>query len=65
MNIFLNGQQQQAQTTTLAELIASLSLPAAGVAAAVEGKLVKRTEWETFPLAEGMHVTVVRAVCGG
>ncbi len=65
MNIFLNGQQQQAQTTTLAELIASLSLPAAGVAAAVEGKLVKRTEWETFPLAEDMHITVVRAVCGG
>ena len=51
MNIFLNGQQQQAQATTLAELIASLSLPTAGVAAAVEGKLAKRTEWETFPLA--------------
>ena len=65
MNIFLNGQQQQAQATTLADFIASLSLPAAGVAAAVEGKLVKRTEWETFPLAEGMHITVVRAVCGG
>ena len=65
MNIFLNGQQQQAQATTLAELIASLSLPAAGVAAAVEGKLVKRTEWETFPLAEDMLLTVVRAVCGG
>lgn len=65
MDIFVNGQPQQAQAATLAELFACLSLPAAGVAAAVEGKLVKRTEWETFPLAEGMHITVVRAVCGG
>ena len=65
MNIFLNGKQQQTSATTLAELIASLSLPAAGVAAAVESKLVKRPEWETFPLAEDMHITVVRAVCGG
>ena len=40
MNIFLNGKQQQTSATTLAELIASLSLPAAGVAAAVESKLV-------------------------
>ena len=45
MNIFLNGKQQQTSATTLAELIASLSLPAAGVAAAGESKLGKRTEW--------------------
>ena len=65
MNIFLNGKQQQTSATTLAELVASLSLPAAGVAAAVESKVVKSTEWETRPRGEGMHVTVVRAVCGG
>jgi len=50
---------------TLSELLQSQGISAAGHAVAVENRVVPRTQWNVFPLAEGMKVTVIRAVCGG
>jgi sulfur carrier protein len=36
-----------------------------GVAVAVDGEVVRRTDWVTTPLAERQAVEVVRAVQGG
>jgi sulfur carrier protein len=36
-----------------------------GVAVAVDGEVVRRTEWVSTPLAEKQAVEVVRAVQGG
>lgn len=51
--------------TTLSGLLQSQGIGEKGHAVAVENRVVPRTQWETFALAEGMKITVIRAVCGG
>ncbi len=65
MKLFVNNKEMQTEATRLDALIASLGLPAVGVAAAVDNKLVPRAQWDTFELCEGAHVTVIKAACGG
>lgn len=52
-------------TVTLGELLAAENLDGPGRAVAVNGSLVRRSEWNTTPLREGMKITVISAVCGG
>ena len=47
------------------ELSEELELPRQGVAVAVNNKMVPRTEWEQYALAEGMSVVIIKAACGG
>ncbi len=65
MKIFLNNKETETGAGTLAALVESLGLPAAGVAAAVESRLVPRAAWAETPLAEGAKVTIIKAACGG
>ncbi len=52
-------------TVTLGELLAAENLDGPGRAVAVDGSLVRRSEWNTTLLREGMKITVISAVCGG
>ena len=65
MKIWLNSKEVDTAATTVALLVEELSLPAVGVAIAVENRMVPRAQWADYVLAEGMHVVVVRAACGG
>lgn len=65
MQVFVNQKEVSTSATHLDQLIAELGLPAQGVAAAVDNKMVTRTAWATFALSEGAHITVIKAACGG
>ncbi len=65
MLIIVNGKGKETLAQTLSELIAELQLPAQGVAAAVNNRIVPRNEWENFSLKENAAVTIIKAVCGG
>ena len=65
MQVFVNNNEVTTEATNLSELIAQLGLPAQGVAAAVDNKMVPRTQWDGFALDEGAKVTVIKAACGG
>jgi sulfur carrier protein len=69
MTIELNGARVELRDgASLAEAVAAAGIePAAtrGVAAAVDGEVVPRAEWEATELATGAEVEVVRAVQGG
>lgn len=65
MQVFVNNKAVEAAGSSLAALIAQLGLPAVGVAAAVDNKMVPRSEWEKQALTEGAHVTIIKAACGG
>ena len=54
-----------ASQVTLAEFLASQDIPDKGVAAALNGKVVRRTQWAETVLADGDSVTIIKAVCGG
>ena len=50
---------------TLAQLLEKEGLNGPGQAVAVENRVVPRAALADTHLAEGMRITVIRAVCGG
>ncbi len=65
MKVNVNNKDVITSAVTLAQLADELALPATGVAVGVNGKMVPRTMWTDYALAEGMNVVVIKAACGG
>lgn len=65
MNIIVNGKQTATSAADISQLVAELSLPAQGVAIAVSGKMIPRTDWEATALEEGADLFIIKAACGG
>ena len=65
MKIRLNGEDKETRAGTVAELLRELQAPETGVAVALNGAVVRRTEHNDTPLQEGDEVEVIRAVQGG
>jgi sulfur carrier protein len=68
VTIWLNGSESDLRAgTTLEEAIAATGATpdTRGVAVAVDGEVVPRSEWETTELRDGQRVEVVQAVQGG
>lgn len=68
MLIFINGLAHELETgTTLADAVAALpgTPDGRGVAAALEGEVVPRAQWEGTELSDGDRVELVVAVQGG
>ena len=49
----------------LSELLAAEGFTGVGQAVAVNNRVVPKADWPTFELADGMSITIIRAVCGG
>ena len=67
MRIEVNGRTLEVEPrATVADAVAASGAQARpGVAVAVEGEVVPRSEWETTPLRDGQQVEVLQAVQGG
>ena len=67
MRVSVNGVDLEVATgSTVDVVVASLvEVPERGVAVALDGDVVPRSEWRTTTLAEGQCVEVLRAVQGG
>lgn len=66
MKVEINKREiETGVATTLEQLLKSENLNGPGMAVAVDGNVVRRTDWATTALYEGMKITVIRAVCGG
>lgn len=66
MEIVLNGEPHAlAEPTTVAQLLAALSLDPSGVAVAIDLHVVPRGEHAARVLASGERVDIIRAVGGG
>jgi sulfur carrier protein len=66
MEIVINGAAHQvADGMSLERAISLVSDAATGVAAAVNGDLVRRASWQSTRLAAGDEVEVLTAVQGG
>jgi sulfur carrier protein len=66
--IVLNGQaREQGAGEPVATVLASLGLDehARGVAVAVDGEVVPRTEWSRFRVPDGASIEVLTAMQGG
>jgi sulfur carrier protein len=66
VQIVLNGASRPvADETSLAAAVALVSSARTGVAAAVNGEVVRRAAWASTQLAAGDEVEVLTAVQGG
>jgi sulfur carrier protein len=66
MTVVLNGDKHQAAgPMSLADAVALLTTAPTGVAAAVNGEVIRRTAWAQTQLADGDEIEVVTAVQGG
>ena len=67
IEIKVNGEATAVATATLAELLASRSLPAKGrgIAVALNETVVPRASWPETRLKPGDRVEIVRPIVGG
>ncbi len=66
MRIILNGTEHQTTARNVTELLAGLTIDREQfLAVSRNGAIVKRTEWEATPLAEGDHIDILTIVGGG
>jgi sulfur carrier protein len=61
----INGISRDVAATTLAGVIDDLLGTSRGSAAVVDGAVIPRSLWATFPLCDGQHVELITAVQGG
>ncbi len=64
--IVVNGERRSG-AATVGDLLGRLGLGsgARGVAVAVDGEVVPRSQWDIWPLEDGARVEVVGAIQGG
>lgn len=66
MTITINNSTTEISAgDTLDKVLADMGMPAAGIAVAVDNKVVPKAQWPHTLLHEGARLTVIRAVCGG
>ena len=66
MQVIINGQPHRAAAKmSLAQAVALLTSAPTGVAAALNGDVVRRAAWDSTSLTDGDEVEVLTAVQGG
>jgi sulfur carrier protein len=66
VKILINGQRHEvAEDLSLAQAVALLTKAETGVAAALNGDVVRRAAWDATQLADGDEIEVLTAVQGG
>jgi len=66
VQVIINGEPHRAPARmTLAQAVALLTSAPSGVAAALNGDVVRRAAWDSTSLADGDEVEVLTAVQGG
>ena len=63
----INGENRESTAATVAALVEEENVPleAKGVAVALNGALVRRTEWQETALSTGDMVEIVKPFSGG
>ena len=65
MQLKLNGELEEVEATTVAELLKEVNAPSTGIAIALNGSVVRRAQHWSTPLQEGDEIEIIRAVQGG
>lgn len=65
MRLTVNNKEGSFVSTTLSELISELEISTAGIAVAVNRKIISRQLWEQTVLTEGDSIVIIKAVYGG
>jgi sulfur carrier protein len=61
----VNGESQPFVVESVDEMLRRLSIEPRGVAVAIDGEIVRRSEWSETRIADGNAIEIVTAVAGG
>ncbi len=67
MKLIVNQKEflTDSEQLSVAGLVEEIKSPTAGIAVAVNNKVVRKADWASVQLAEGDHIAIITAVCGG
>jgi sulfur carrier protein len=66
VQVWINGERRElADGARVRDALAALGAPENGIAVAVDGEVVRRSDWASVALTEGARVEVLTAVQGG
>jgi sulfur carrier protein len=63
--ISVNGERQEFTVESVAALLTRLDIQPRGIAVAVNGEVIRRSEWSTTLVVDGSAIEIVTAVAGG
>jgi sulfur carrier protein len=63
--IRFNGADESFTSENVSEFLARHAIEPRGVAVAIDGEVVRRSEWTTTVIPDGALIEVVTAVAGG
>jgi sulfur carrier protein len=63
--IRVNGTDDSFLGETVAEILDRRAIETRGIAVAINGEVVRRSEWESKAIPDGATVEIVTAVAGG
>jgi len=63
--IRVNGEDQTFVSESVEEMLRRLSIESRGVAVAIDGEVVRRSEWSQTRIEDGNAIEIVTAVAGG
>jgi sulfur carrier protein len=66
VQVWINGERRElADGARVRDALAALGVPENGIAVAVDGEVVRRSDWASVALADGARLEVLTAVQGG
>jgi len=65
IEVALNGERVISSAQNIAEFVLERSLPQAGMAVAVNGSVVPKSEWSMTALCSNDRIEIVTAAAGG
>jgi sulfur carrier protein len=66
VQVWINGERRElADGARVRDALAALGAPENGIAVAVDGEVVRRSDWTSVALTEGARLEVLTAVQGG
>ncbi len=63
--IRVNGTDDDFLNETVVDLLARREVVPRGIAVALDGEVVRRSQWATTSIPDGAHVEIVTAAAGG
>lgn len=63
--IAVNGEPREFAVETVASLLTRLNIQPRGIAVAVNGEVVRRSEWTSTSVVDESAIEIVTAVAGG
>jgi len=63
--ILVNGEPHGEVAMTVAALLNEMSIDQRGIAVAIDGEVVHRSEWTEVMVRDGVRVEIVTAAAGG